>query len=75
MAPFLTSDDQNHNHIFIGMNSGNVHIYDISKKKFTNFTIRPGSKMRVAEIKCQPEKMHRILIAFSSQVCIYSLNK
>ena len=31
-APFLTSDDQNHNHIFIGMNSGSVHIYDVTKK-------------------------------------------
>lgn len=31
-APFLTSDTDNHNHLFIGMNSGNVHIYDIAKR-------------------------------------------
>ena len=40
MAPFLTSDPLNHNHIFIGMNSGNIHIFDLQKLEFTNFTIR-----------------------------------
>jgi hypothetical protein len=39
-APFMTSDDQNHNHIFIGMRSGNVHIYDLNKKSFTNYSIK-----------------------------------
>lgn len=85
MAPFLTSEEQNHKHLFIGMASGSVHIYDIEKRDFTNFTIRnlktsPNASsvtpFKVTDIKCEPNKMHRVLIAHSkSHVQVYSLNK
>ena len=62
VAPFLTSDEANHNHLFIGMNSGNIHIFDIKSKQFTNFTIRflkehdkmqnAWRQFRVCDIKC-----------------------
>ena len=87
MPPFLTSEEENHNHLFIGMNSGSVHIFDIKKREFSNFTIRNQKRTegdfanyhrenRVSDIKCQPDKMHRLLIAHErSQVCVYSMNK
>jgi hypothetical protein len=40
MAPFLTSEESNHNHLFVGMNSGSIHIYNITKKDFTNYSIK-----------------------------------
>lgn len=83
---FLTSDQENHNHIFIGMVSGNVHIYDIPKREFTSFTIRclkmkdamsqVRNQFKVSDIKCQPEKMNRLLIAHEkSEIVVFSLNK
>ena len=82
IAPFLTSDPDNHQHVFVGMNSGNIHIFDIESLEFTNFTIRclkpqqfPLNHM-ITDIKCQPEKMHRILYTHhSSGISVYSLNK
>ena len=82
--PFLTSDPGDHQHIFIGMNSGNIHIFDIQKLEFTNFTIRcfksPDKAFPlmnlISDIKCQPEKMHRVLYTHvSSAIIVYSLNK
>lgn len=84
MPPFLTSEPDNHNHLFIGMNSGSVHIFDIKKKEFSDFTIRnlkqaEGNVLnyhRVSDMKCQPEKMHRLLIAHEKcQVRVYNMNK
>jgi len=65
------------------MASGDVHIYDIQNRSLTNYVIecggsqRPGlyQPLRVIDMKCQPEKMHRLLVAQKSQACVYSLNK
>lgn len=85
MAPFLTSEEQNHKHLFIGMTSGSVHIFDVDKQDFTNFTIRNKKQppnpnfinpFKVTDLKCDPYKMHRLLVAHcKSHVQVYSLNK
>ena len=46
MAPFKTSEDQNHNHVFIGMNSGKIHIYDIENAVFSDFVINGTEKVQ-----------------------------
>jgi len=66
MAPFKTSDPDNHQHLFIGMNSGSIHIFDLEDLEFSNYTIQNMKNLNVREnkvtdIKCQPEKMHRVL--------------
>ena len=67
------------------MTSGTVHIYDITNLQFTNMKIvndqsSPGTHFKdpfkVTCIKCQPDKMQRILVSHShSHVQVYSLNK
>ena len=84
MSPFLTSDAKNHNHVFIGMDSGTVHIYDIPRRQFTDCVITGPKQpegdldlpLKVCDIKSQPEKMHKVLIAHEKHsVCLYNLHK
>jgi len=83
MAPFLTSEPKNHDHLFFGMASGEVFIYDIAVRQFTKYVIQTTDSFRpgvlnpdiIVDIKCHPEKMQKLLIAQRFQVCVYSLHK
>lgn len=73
---------ENHNQVFVGMTSGNIHIYQIDENEMAAMVIRfkqlfPSKKSSVVtDIKSNPQMMHRILIAFEEvAVVVYSLNK
>ena len=39
IPPFLTNKPENHRHIFIGMEQGNIYVFDVETKKFVNYII------------------------------------
>ena len=78
----LTTEQQNHRHIFIGLSNGNVNIFDIESKCMSSYFInfkkifKQKEKDVVSSIKCHPEKMHRVLISYESTAAVvYSINK
>ena len=82
----LTNKDENHRHIFIGMEEGNIYIFDLLTRKFASFFIDfknlrlpkqvPEDACEVNDIKCHMTKMHRLLISFSrTAIVVFSINK
>lgn len=81
--PELTSQPLNHRHSFVGTKHGEVLIFDHELMQFSPLRVDGRQIFKdsrrnhtVTDIKCHPDKMHRLLITFDlSGVCVYSLNK
>ena len=91
--PFLTNKqgdkEDNHCFVYIGMENGNIYIFDTYYKHaqtFVNYSIKfnslnlPGMQANdsdmVNDIKCHMTKMHRMLISYrSTAVVVFSINK
>jgi WD40 repeat protein len=72
----------NHDHFFVGMDDGDIYVFDLTVKTFSKFKVdykqlfpdKPSTA--VSDIKCHPHKMHRLLIAFqNTAIAVFSLNK
>lgn len=79
---FLSSEPKNHHNIFIAMADGSVYVFDWHLSQFSPvviqyymiFTNPKGDS--ISDVKSNPLKMHRILVAFEeTAVIVYSLNK
>ena len=59
------------------MASGTILVFDLEYLVFTTYSIdNLKNQSPISDIKCQPEKMHRLLYAMeNSGVAVYSLNK
>ena len=88
ITPRVTSQEKNHNHVFLGMQNGNIYIFDLISGSFCSmkvlfqsvFTKLDEKRMlegdRIRDIKCHWTKMHRLLIAYeNTAVIVFSLNK
>lgn len=84
MPNFLTSQPLNHKHFFVGMETGEIYIFDLNTMMFSSFCIAYSSlfpKRRnegdeVTDIKCHLTKMHRLLISYKKTgVIVFSINK
>ena len=78
----LTNQPLNHRHIFLGLSTGNVRIFDLETKTISSYFIdfkkqfKQKNRDKVSCIKCHPEKMHRILISYErTAAVVYSINK
>lgn len=78
----ITSQPMNHDHFFIGMDDGDIYVFDLTIKTFSKFKVdykllfpdKPATA--VADIKCHPLKMHRLLIAYErTAIAVFSMNK
>ena len=78
----MTSLPQNHKHFFIGMESGEIYIFDLVEQAFDPLVLSFESVFpkqpvdTIMDIKCHNTKMHRLLIAYpKTAVVVFSLNK
>ena len=79
---FITSQPLNHDHFFIGMDQGDIYVFDLNARTFCPYKIEykalfPGAApAMVMDIKCHVTKMHRLLISYNKvAVVVFSLNK
>ena len=83
---FLTNIQENHRHIFIGMESGSIYVFDTEAKTFADYVIDfkelglpeqvAEDEDRVNDIKCHVTKMHRLLICYArTAIVVFSMNK
>ena len=69
--------------MFVGLAKGEVLVYDLQSLEFSPYSIRVETifecdkrSKRVTDIKCHPDKMHRLAIVFENTgVAVYSINK
>ena len=84
IPPEITTQELNHDHAFFGLKNGDVHIFDVRTMQWSEYLIGlescfpEGDKTaaRVTDIKCHPDKMHRLLISYEKVgVAVFSINK
>ena len=56
-----------------------VLIFDLTTYEQSKYSVPPpktASSAKVTDIKCHPDKMHRLLISYEQTgICVYSINK
>ena len=90
MTNDLTNEPKNHRHAFIGTNQGDILFFDTEAMVFSKyiitlykvfkdlkeFNMSEIAYLRIVDIKCHAQKMHRILIAYQSHaIVVWSMNK
>lgn len=80
-APFFKSTDHtNEEHVFIGMNIGNIYFYSFVDCLVYRHSVKRSQVLKkdtkVVDIKCNPKKMHHLLVCYQdTAVIVYSINK
>ena len=74
--PEMTDTPHNHRHAFLGYKSGEIELFDLEAHELSSYQIKPAAPSRIVDIRCHPDKMHRLLITYeSTAVTVHSINK